>query len=297
MGLSEENELGKLLSQLSSPPYWLPKDLLTYYMASFLTYWEARVLLSDHEQPRSQETLKRLIDSSGKGFSIDVPKRVTLNEEQLSYLDALAARVAREIKNGLYQGSLKVQRAEGVLRRVEREAIRTDLEAWWNECGLIAQSRVDQSTRTLDVMSRHVLELWGPALRDGVMDADFLLVTFPEKVGSEGRLGTLAKELVQSLEVIGSIAREPRPSSARPDDGSGSDTGQGPEAGRGQTPWPSEGSTEADGASLDEATVDGLIRLLQEVRGDLVGGSRSLTFEGLVERMREALRALAEARG
>lgn len=272
--------------RLCHPPYWLPRDLLAYYLAAFLTNSEAVIEFNGRQQPQTQEILKRLVDTEGKGFVIVVPKLLSLNDDERGYLHAVADRTARSIKTPAYAGSLKVSRTEGVLRRREWEQIRTDLRAWWHEVGAIAKARDEQRPDVLETFAHGLLHILGQGFRDGQFeDPEFLVRTIPAKLASNGMLGTLGTKVVAALGGIELLAKAPRPAPERTPK---SHPSEEPSTKEPESPESEEVPKEpayTQEVPLTLASVRMLLEALEDVRHSIENGTQGPSFRQLVERM------------
>ncbi len=276
--------------KLCHPPYWLPRDLFAYYLATFLTNSEAVVEFNGRQQSQTQEVLKKLIDTEGKGFAVVVPKLLSLNDDERGYLHAVADRTARSIKNPVYAGSLKVSRTEGVLRRREWEQIRADLRAWWHEVGVVAKARDEERPDVLETFAHGLLDILGQGFRDGQLeDPEFLVRIIPEKLASNGKLGTLGTRVVAALSGIEQLAKAPRPA---PEKTPESQSPEGPSTKEPESPESDE--VPKDPAYTQEipltlASVRMLLDALEDVRHSIENGTRGPSFRQLVERMRAVI--------
>ena len=209
-GRCDSELIGSTVHKLLQPPYWLPRDLSAYYFAAFLTNCEATLELNGRPQVPTQDVLKKLIDTSGKGFDIIVPISLTLSDDERGYLHAVAECIARGIRNPSYNGSLKVPRPAGMLTGSEREQVSADLQAWRLEVGVVANARCEERPETLEAFASELLSVIDQGFKDGYLEEpEFLVRIVPTKLSSNDGLGTLGTRVVTALDNIERLATTP----------------------------------------------------------------------------------------
>ena len=284
-GSNGADQIAAVIRQVSNPPYWLPKDLVAYYIAAFLTTSEATILKNGSRQSLTHETLRGLIDSQGKGFVIEVPKRVTMNDDERGYLHAVAQRIARSVTNPQYANSLRQARRDGVLRRRELEQIRSDMESWWTQRGISAKARRDENFATLGDFTSQLLEVLDEGFKNGTLeDPEFYTKTLPSRLAANTKIGEFGTRVVAAIEEIDQVARAPRPSpTPKPED---SPPVQPPVQPVEDAPAGDKNiSTEVAEPVVSEAVILELIGLLEEIRMDAVSGHSIPSVKELFSQM------------
>ena len=287
-GRHGSDQIGAKVQTLLQPPYWLPRDLCTYYLAAFLTNREALLESNGYEQPHDRDVLRKLIDTGGKGFTVVVPKPLTLNDAERGFLHAIAGHMAGSIKNPSYMGSLKVSRENGLLRRREWEQIAADLRVWHREVGVVAKARSEERPESLDKFAQRLLSVLEQGFTNGSLEApEFLVRTIPSKLSSNDKLGTLGTKVVTALGSIQRLAKTRKPAPVETPANQPSEESPDKEPNASEPVAGPKKSAQEVPLSLDSVQV--LLGALEDVRRSMEDGTEGPSFEQLVERMRSAI--------